>query len=266
MSQENPAPVDLDRLTWTQAAVQLAQNPVVLLPVGTLEQNGPGLPLAADTIVATHFSREVARAAGALNVPAVPYGYSAAFMGYAGTISLEAETLRLVVRDVVTSLALHGTSHIVVVNNHGPNEPIVEHALRDVRRRFRIRFAIVWPSRLLRLIAERDYPERVAAQGHGGEPTASVIAALAPDALQRIADNRAIRRIGRILPLTSQSARFEDLPVNLCLDWHEVSSSGATGDSSGADAEWGRVLLNELVRWGVRFVDHFRQESAVESP
>ncbi|MCE0744961.1 creatininase [Acetobacter sicerae] len=135
--------VKLAELTWPDFAARVAENPVVFLPIGATEQHGPHLPLNVDQVLPTAVAERVAEKVGGLVAPTLPYGYksqprSGGGEHFPGTIGLDANTLTLVIRDIVCRLAHHGVKRIVLVNGHFENAwPAVEGldlAMRDVRR------------------------------------------------------------------------------------------------------------------------------------
>jgi creatinine amidohydrolase len=251
---------DLAGMTWVEAAEALPARPVALLPVGSLEQNGPQCPLGTDTAIAEHFARRVAEATGAVVLPSIGYGCSQAFQGFAGTIALAPETLGRVVADVLRGARRQGLDHVLVVNNHGPNESALEGAIRDVRAEAGGVFAIVWPSQVLQQIASAAArPGFAEARGHGGEPTTSVMLAIAPQAMRMdLAVPGRPRDLGAFQVEASMRARFRRYPLNLCVDIDQVSATGVTGDPRAASAEVGASLLEELVAWGIDLVRAFR--------
>lgn len=250
----------LASMTWREAA-DLGNNwPVVLVSVGTIEQNGPHCPLGTDSYIGEHFTEGVARRTGSIVAPPIGYGYSVAFDNFPGSVSLRGETLAALAEDVFEGLARHGVTHILIVNNHGPNAPFLEQASRRVRARHAVRFGMVWPSQVLgRLAAEAidDLPNR---RGHGGEPMVSVISALVPDAVRMdLARPDQLASLGAFGVTGSQSSSFETHPVNLMLDVKEVSDTGTTGDPTHVDASTGQLLLDRLEDWGCRLLQAFSE-------
>jgi creatinine amidohydrolase/Fe(II)-dependent formamide hydrolase-like protein len=57
-------------------------------------------------------------------------------MGFAGTISFKAETLKRIILDTVESLAHHGIGKILILNGHGGNAEVVGYAARLANRRY----------------------------------------------------------------------------------------------------------------------------------
>ena len=135
--------IRMDELSWPEFAAKVAAGTPVLLPLGTTEQHGPHLPLNVDVVLPTGVCERVAAEIGGLVAPTIPFGYksmprSGGGETFPGTLSLDANTFSLVVRDVIRSLGHHGVRRLVVVNGHYENcWPSVEGldlGLRELRR------------------------------------------------------------------------------------------------------------------------------------
>ncbi|WES64506.1 mycofactocin biosynthesis peptidyl-dipeptidase MftE [Microbacter sp. GSS18] len=114
------APGALGGRTWPSAG-----RPVLLVPVGSLEQHGPHLPLDTDTVIAVAVAEDLAermRAAGddAVVAPAIAIGASGEHQGFAGTLSIGSAALETVVLELCRSATLW-LDRIVFVNGHGGN-------------------------------------------------------------------------------------------------------------------------------------------------
>jgi creatinine amidohydrolase len=113
-------------LTSPQVAELLAaaRQPVLLLPVGSVEPHGPHAPLLTDTLISAGVCERAALrladdlALRVLILPALPYGVTRYAAAFPGAVSVGEETLRALVVDICRSLASQGFRHIVVVNNH----------------------------------------------------------------------------------------------------------------------------------------------------
>ena len=121
-------------LTWPEIIEAAAQEKVVVLPIGSVEQHGHHLPLDVDVKLAS----SICDAAGAqapesmLVMPPVSYGYTHHVMDFPGTINVSPTTFTNLLIDIGTSVAYHGLRRIVMVNGHGSNHPLVEQAARQV--------------------------------------------------------------------------------------------------------------------------------------
>jgi creatinine amidohydrolase len=91
---------------------------IAILPVGSTEQHGPHLPTGTDHIIAWELAKHVAEEVDALLLPLLPYGFSDDHFPMAGTISIGAETLKSVNRDITASLRRYGLRHLVILSGH----------------------------------------------------------------------------------------------------------------------------------------------------
>ena len=113
----------LQNLTWPEvrAAVD-AGSSSALIAVGAIEQHGPHLPLATDTLIATEVARRVAeRMPGLLLGPTLPIGVSTHHLSFPGTLSVAEQTFRDQVASCVASLGAHGVERVFVLSGHGGN-------------------------------------------------------------------------------------------------------------------------------------------------
>ncbi|MFO7941172.1 MAG: creatininase family protein [Bacillota bacterium] len=105
-------------------------NPVAVIPLGSIEQHGPHLPLGTDSLAALAAAREVAERTNSFVVQVCLPGYSPHHLGFRGTITFKPETLTRVIEDTVESLAHHGVRKVLIVNAHGGNREIAATAAR----------------------------------------------------------------------------------------------------------------------------------------
>ena len=124
---------DLGRTTWPESG----GRPLLLVPVGSVSEHGPALPLTTDTIVAEAVTREAAarlRSAGrsVLVAPAVAYGASGEHEDFAGTVSIGHLALGAVLVELGRS-ASRWASGVVFVNGHGGNASTVASAVDLLR-------------------------------------------------------------------------------------------------------------------------------------
>jgi mycofactocin system creatininase family protein len=110
---------------------ELPERPIVLVPVGSIEQHGPHLPLETDTLVATSVVRRLAEDLGGYVAPAVSFGASGEHQGFPGVMSIGTDALRLLLVELVRSLSLWA-GRIVLVNGHGGNVEAVENAVQQL--------------------------------------------------------------------------------------------------------------------------------------
>ena len=107
---------------WMQIEEYLKYDDRAVLPLGCTEQHAY-LSLSVDSILSEHVALAAAEPLGIPVFPVVPYGPTASFMAYPGTVSLRLDTYLALVRDVLDSMVTHGFKRILIVNGHGGNQP-----------------------------------------------------------------------------------------------------------------------------------------------
>ena len=205
---------------------------MLAVPVGSTEQHGPHLPLSTDTDIAVALCGSLAAArADVLVAPALAYGSSGEHAGYAGTLSIGQAATELLIVELGRS-ATDTFPHLLLVSAHGGNAIPVTRAAR-------------------RLLSEsRDvhvFLPRWDGDPHAGRPETSMMLALTPD---RVRMRHAVR--GETRPLKQLWPRLRTGGVRA------VSESGILGDPTGADADEGRALLDDLTTALLREVDAWR--------
>ncbi|MEM7057036.1 MAG: creatininase family protein [Pseudomonadota bacterium] len=117
--------VEWQRLKAQDLRALAEQNAVVILPIASIEQHGPHLPVMTDTRlgheVAVRAARKAYSARPTVVTPVVWSGLSEHHMPFGGTLILSHETFRRVIRDLVECLVRHGFRDILISNSHGGN-------------------------------------------------------------------------------------------------------------------------------------------------
>ncbi len=212
------APVTtLAAATWPD----LPERPLLLVPLGAVEQHGHHLPLATDTTVAC----AVAEAAvdgldGALLAPALAYGASGEHEDFPGTVSIGTEALTGLLVEYGRS-ACRWAGRLVLVNGHGGNLDALRAAGAQLRSEGR---EVAWFSCGV-----------AGADAHAGRTETSVMLHVEPGLVRA---DRAVA--GDITPVA------ELLPQLRAEGVRSVSPTGVLGDPAGASAAEGAALLTGM--------------------
>lgn len=259
--------VHLGQITAGDARPLLAQNPVILLPMGSHEDQGPHAPmgdyLLAEKIAELAAERATASGTRTLVAPVLPFGGADFFGAMPGGIALTQDTLTRVIADMVGSLHRHGLTRLVIINGHAGNVGPIAEVARSVYRAERR----VIPSLYLWRIAYGFMPGLFGAEhaqkaaGHGADPLTSLGLHLMPELMQR-------DRVPEAKPLKSDpqlglaftglgTASFEGAEVALPHEYDETYHQGVDkGDPRLSSAETGRILTEKLVEITARFCAH----------
>lgn len=129
-----PIKFELSLVSWTDYAETLANSdPVVMVPIGAIEQHGPHLPLATDSLIPEAICKELIHGAPTLLAPTIAYGYKSiprcgGGQHFPGTTSLDAGTLIDQIRNILREFARHGIRKIALVVGHMENQWFVTEA------------------------------------------------------------------------------------------------------------------------------------------
>lgn len=147
-----------------------------VIPVGSLEQHGPHLPIMTDWAIATELGRRVAEKMNAFLLPAFPISTCREHMGKKGSVWMEATTFYQMMYDVVMSLKTQGFRRVAFVITHG-GIFVMGPLVRDLNARFNpdLMVAFVTPdtSNLKGITETRGL--------HADESETSQILAIAPE-------------------------------------------------------------------------------------
>ncbi|TLZ81269.1 MAG: creatininase family protein [Methanobacteriota archaeon] len=224
----------LDEMTSEEFAAIAKKDPVVLVPVGALEEHGRHLPLGADLIQPLHVLDEVAKRTGAYLAPPIPYGVCTTTRPYPGTVSVSVDSLKAFVRDVLADLVRNGVRRVMVVSGHAGREHMM--ALRAAAQE------VVDRGTGLKATVLSDYDIIYASHGilpegdgHAGAGETSRILTARPDLVKG----------------TSPAGK-NDIPAYAVVEDPRKYWSGVTGDPSKASKALGQKLddlvIDELVR------------------
>ncbi|HYM96457.1 MAG TPA: creatininase [Candidatus Sulfotelmatobacter sp.] len=125
----------MDRMTWEEAALAIKEEVPVLIPVGSIEQHGPHMPLGTDAYLPLALARRVGEQRRVVIAPPMFYGArpqprsGGGGRVFPGTTGVSNGTLTAVVRDVADDLFRQGFQRVAVLNGHWENAPAIYEAL-----------------------------------------------------------------------------------------------------------------------------------------
>ena len=133
-----------DELTWMEVR-DLIENGYtqVIIPTGGIEQNGPFLATGKHNVILKTACPEIAKKLGntlcAPIIKFVPEGNiepPSGAMRFPGTISLRAETYRMLLDDIASSLKQSGFKNIIFIGDSGGNQTGMEIVAKKLNQRW----------------------------------------------------------------------------------------------------------------------------------
>jgi creatinine amidohydrolase len=239
----------LIELTGPQWASRLTADSVAVLPVGSIEQHGPHLPVCTDLTVAEATAAaataevEGDEAADVWLLPALAYTKSDEHAWSAGTLWLSADTLMRVLTDLGSSLAASPVRRLAFLNGHGGNSALLQVSCRELRRRFGLMTFLMHPGMPVDQGGTSSDAGEHGMGIHGGRNETSVMLHLRPDLVRM---DLAVRSVPEHL------ARFDHVGFGkqVSFGWlsDDFGTNGTIGDPTGATAELGKQAFEGSVR------------------
>ena len=220
------------------------QDAIVILPVASLEQHGPHLPVEVDSmlgeaVAARTAAKVVDKGEPIVVLPVLWTGLSEHHMSFGGTVTLDNAAFAAVVEGVVRSVLRHGFRRIVLLNAHGGNE----NALRAITDDLTPKLGVPIVQFTYWYAAAVPIAKILQTQGglsHACEAETSMMMAVRPEL---VATDR--------IPLAKANTtpNVEDLVGGGVYRWRSIgsrSASGVIGNPEAASAEKGERLFDAI--------------------
>ena len=233
--------------TWVELENAIAENTVIILPVGTTEEHGRHLPVSTDAMIARKFGDEFGKALvgkiPVLVMETINYGFSMSVVRkWPGCPNIKSRTFTDYIFDIVDSIINMGFSKIVLLDCHGNHDCLLRLVMREIADKHNVYTMTLSPFQL----SGKLYNEMKGdPQGdiHGGEWETSMILAIDP-----------------ILVNEDEYTNVDAIRCNSNLrgpvsTWGlQDTKTGLFGDPTTASAEKGEALIKEAVKVGVIYI------------
>jgi creatinine amidohydrolase len=236
-----PASVMWKELTGEDLRAKAAADAIVVLPVASMEQHGPHLPVGVDTILTEGVCRAGAeQAAGDVPVVVAPTlwcGMAEHHMAFGGTFTFDIPTYRAVLLAFLRSLERHGFTRVLIINGHGGNTAALNAFLPDFARETRLRIFAAGYFDLPRTDIAPLLEDQSGVQ-HACEVETSLMMIVAPDLVRH-------ERIAEAFGGLDPGNQWRTVPARF-RSFKEVTASGVNGDARRASRAKGERLLETL--------------------
>lgn len=220
------------------------QDAIVVLPVASIEQHGPHLPVEVDSMLGEEVAartavKVVAKGEQILVLPVLWTGLSEHHMSFGGTVTLDNAAFGAVVEGVVRSILRHGFRRIALLNAHGGNENALRHITDDLTPKLGVPIVqfTYWYAAAVPIA---KILETQGGLSHACEAETSMMMAVRPDLV-------ATDRIPLAKANTTPSV--DDVVGGGVYRWRSVGSrsgSGVIGNPEAASAEKGERLFDAI--------------------
>lgn len=205
----------------------------VILSCGSCEQHGHHLPLDTDNIIGSELALRIAAKTDMLAMPHINYGQVWSAKGFPGTISLTSGTLKLLLREIITSLEAQGAKHIVLFTGHNGNYPLLKELARELLDDCGWENVWHFPLSFSKEAEARAKSPR-AMMPHAGEVETAMMLYLHPE----------------LVHMERATAEFPQAPADYPyrpMHWKAFVETGSFGDGGAADAAYGQLLVEDVV-------------------
>jgi creatinine amidohydrolase/Fe(II)-dependent formamide hydrolase-like protein/7-cyano-7-deazaguanine synthase in queuosine biosynthesis len=267
---QNPAPKERDpamdqqrylwgELSWPEAQQRFQQVDIALLPVGSIEQHGPHLPLDTDAFDANYLALRVADACSdpkPLVLPSISYGVSYHHDDFKGTVSISNDALARLVYDIGISVSRNGIRKLVIINGHGGNSPVLNYAAQMINRDAHIFVCVdTGETSDVDVYSLVETPNDV----HAGEIETSAALAVRPHLVKMDLARREVPEF---------SSRYLDFTSKRGVLWYaytrKISQSGVMGDPTRASAEKGKKIWEMMITHLVALIEDLKSMTLEE--
>ena len=199
---------------------------IAIIPIGSIEQHGPHLPISTDSDIVTEISLQLSDKINGVLLPTINYGISDEHFPFFN-LSIKKSTLSRILEDICESLIKNGISRILIINGHYGNLDSLKSFERKQKNNRKIKVFSYWKY------MDREFD-------HAGNVETSIMLAISKKVNMRKAkkgfqtDGMSKKEISKINKLAQKS-------------FPKVTGNGVWGDPTKASATLGRKIIKEVV-------------------
>ena len=204
---------------------------VAVIPVGSIEQHGPHLPISTDSDIVTEVARKISEKKGYLLLPTLNYGVSFEHAPFFN-LSIREATLRTILTDLCISLLSNNIKTVFIINGHHGNLKPIQNLDVKLKKISKNKLK-VFPLSYWHFM-EREFD-------HAGFVETSLMLAISKNVKMNLAkkglitDGMRKQEIAKLGKLANQS-------------FPKATKNGIWGDPRKATKKDGQVILAEIVK------------------
>jgi creatinine amidohydrolase len=219
------------------------QQGILVLPVGSVEQHGPHLPLTVDIVIPVRIAATVVEKIKGFVAPGIFYGarslpQSGGSPEIPGTIRVRGSVLTDYLKEVIAGYVSMGFLFIVILNGHYENEGFLFEALELCRQEGRLEgariVALSWWSLVPQALLDKLFGDRFT--GWHAEHASACETSLMLHLRKELVGP------ARVDNATPPRAGLYTFPIEAS----KISNRGVLGNTSSSSAENGQALFEEV--------------------
>lgn len=221
-----------NEMTKDEFGSAMQKDPIIILPVGAMEEHGSHLPLGTDTFEIEYVVMRLADRLDAIVLPTIPYGDCKSTYNFPGTISIGFDALRSIVTNIISEIIRHGGKKMVVISGHagGNHMTALKMAAQEaIKEHSQLKIMVLSDYDLVPEFKGTKIPSW---DGHAGMAETSRMLNIRPD----------ISRKGR------KATKPKDRDFMILPDPEKLFPTGVAGDPRRASADIGRKIDDFILR------------------
>tara|TARA_Y100000593_G_scaffold19852_1_gene39795 strand:+ start:404 stop:1096 length:693 start_codon:yes stop_codon:yes gene_type:complete len=199
---------------------------IAIIPVGSIEQHGPHLPISTDSDIVTEISLRFSEKINGILLPTINYGISDEHFPFFN-LSVKKSTLSKMLDDICESLIKNGISRILIINGHYGNLESLKDFERKKKRNRKIKVLSYWKY------MNREFD-------HAGNIETSIMLAISKNVKMKNA-KKGFQTVGMSKQEISKINKLAQK------SFPKVTGNGVWGDPTKSSAKLGRKIINEVV-------------------
>lgn len=239
----------IKEITYPECCEQINENTVIVLPIGGgSKEHGSHLPMGTDYYVTDYLAAELTRRCEVVTLPTLPFAYFPAFVGWKGSVHIEAENFMHYVEDILYSFVRFGVKKFIIIDGGISTHIPLQILSSTMRNKYGATLAVTNFHGVSGPAAQKVCQQK--SGGHGDEEETSTMLAIRPDLVKmelaaeeynapkvenQIQDGLAVAHIATAM----------DTP------------HGVNGNSKLATREKGEYILENMVERLVLFTEGF---------
>lgn len=245
----------IEDLTWKELEESIKNNPIFILPIGSIEQHGSHGALGTDYIIPKYLCEKIENIENVISLPTIPYGVCPYHKGFPGSFDIGYNGLFNILYKIIETIKKDGAKKLIIINGHGGNTPAIEDVGTILSENMNIVVIDWW-----RLAGELN---PIYKGGHADKQETSAVMAIKENIVKlNLLKKQEIKNISDSIKFSdSINATFKNGSVKILKNMKEIVEDGWIGelDPKDSNVEFGKNMLNDVINYLINFIEEFKK-------